>query len=187
MKNISLIKKPSPEQEQIWWLEESYGPATLRLACYAAFALTVTPRLLFYLRENADIFGDRLLAEVPWHGPADLLLSPLCQRVGSDLYEIFPALQSALLKQLRDEVTNYDLTIKRLENFMLHYIDNQIEGSRERSQQVAGQPEWVALALIRPSELADRIRRDLLKFREQGKLDQIDLKLVSRKMVVEVA
>jgi formylglycine-generating enzyme required for sulfatase activity len=170
MSNTSLIKRPSPEQEQIWWLEETYGAATLRLACYAAFALTITPRLLFYLRENGDIFGDRLLTEVPWHGPADLLLSPLCARVGNDLYEMSPALQGALLRQLSDEVADYDGTIDQLERFMLAYIAANLEQNQARSQQVAGEPHWVALALTRPGELADDIREKLRQRQQEKQL-----------------
>jgi formylglycine-generating enzyme required for sulfatase activity len=161
----------SPEREQIYWLEEKYGAATLRLACYAAFALTITPKLLFYLRENAAEFDDRLLEEVPWHGPADLLLSPLCQRIGGNLYEMSPSLQAALLQQLQDEVKDGAGTIAKLEDFMLHYIAANLEGSKERSQQVAGQPQWVALALTRPGELADRIRKDLRQLLQNGQLD----------------
>ena len=147
-----------------------YGEEILQLAKYAAFATAVTPNLLFYLRENSDVFQDEILKEVPWYGAADLLLSSLCQRIGNDLYEMSGPLRMLLLQELRDEEDG-EQRIRDLSEFMTDYIAMNLESSADRSELVGGFAEWIEFAYLQPGELLEKIRADLLsrlKNRQEG-------------------
>jgi formylglycine-generating enzyme required for sulfatase activity len=156
-------------RSQIDLFEREYGEDTLQLARYAAFAQCLTPKFLFCLRENADRFQDDKLMTVPWYGPADILLSFLCQRIGNDLYEMSAPLRMELLRDLRQEKQDGFIE-EELSGFMANYILDSLEGSRERSarEQVVGMPEWTVLACFEQGdELAQKIRLDLMERREQ--------------------
>jgi formylglycine-generating enzyme required for sulfatase activity len=144
-------------QEQLALFEYRYGYETLQLAMYAAFPMVLTPELLYYLLENRDQFTG--LAEVPWCGAADVLLSSLCQRVGHNLYEMSAILRNELLEMLLEEHGEQQMML--LSDFMANYIVANLEGSLDRAQLVGGEPVWLALAFLQPGKLVDEIKRNL--------------------------
>jgi formylglycine-generating enzyme required for sulfatase activity len=164
-----LAAEISFSRAQINSFEREHRENTLQLAKYAAFAQCLTPDFLYCLRENADQFRDGKLMAVPWYGPADILLSSLCQRIGSGLYEMSAPLRMELLQDLRKE--RGDRFIQEdLSDFMASYIYSNLEGSAKRLQaeQIVGEPKWTVLACFgKGHELAEKIRTDLRQRRDR--------------------
>lgn len=144
---------------RIQFFEETFGPIALRLACHAAFPLTLTSDLVYCLREN-------FLPECPWYHSADLLLSGLCNTVGYDLYEMERDTQLALLARLKKDIG--EQRICDLQNFMVAYIQAQLDASSVHIRQWQDRPHWTALACLKPDEAFHVIQQELQQIALEG-------------------
>lgn len=141
--------------ERIDAFEKRFTQGHLDLAYHAAFALALTPDLLYRLRDYS--FEPKL--KIPWIAVADLLLSNLCYEVGNSLYEMDKTVRQVLLERLTQE------RLEELSRFLLDYIDRQI--SYMNSNLIEAQ-RWTALAYVEPTEVAKRITQKLNKLLQQN-------------------
>jgi formylglycine-generating enzyme required for sulfatase activity len=142
-------------------------PDSLQLARYAAFPLSLTPELLYFMLENSEKFGDVDLMDVPWYGVSDVLLSGLCDRVGYGLYEMSAALRVELLKDLQEDMGEEQ--IEELCDFMGNYINCNLLKLGQRAKMLGDRPQWTVLACLRPGELLKEIQTDLQRQWQDGK------------------
>ncbi|MGK7873889.1 MAG: formylglycine-generating enzyme family protein [Xenococcaceae cyanobacterium] len=127
-----------------------WGQDHLDLASHAAFPLAVTPELLYCLREN-------FLPDCPLIGVADLLLSPLCDTVGDELYEMEGVVRDILLRRLATDLRFGETRLYQLAEFMSAYITVQLPEYPMAGRDLGLEPKWVALAYARPDD-ASRLR-----------------------------
>ncbi len=134
-----------------------FGKAHLYLAYHAAFPLALTPDLLYHLWANfqQDIRGEVL--GIPWIAVADFLLSSLCDEVGYELYEIDLAVRNQLLKQLQSDERFGKQRINQLSDFLLEYVQNQLQSHDPDIQDFAKTQQWIALAYTQPSQAAHEL------------------------------
>ncbi|MEO0970875.1 MAG: HEAT repeat domain-containing protein, partial [Cyanobacteria bacterium J06639_18] len=119
--------RPEVAQRRIKSFFKRFGETHLYLAYHAAFPLALKPELLYNLWANfqQDIHGK--LLNIPWIGVADLLLSNLCDEVGYELYEMDLAVRNELLKELQSNERFGQQRIKELSDFLLEYIQNELQ------------------------------------------------------------
>src|SRR5581483_3331630 len=111
-------ERPDVAQKRIAAFHKSFGEAHLLLAQHAAFPLAFTPDLLYRLWANfqRNIHGKKL--NIPWIAVADLLLSPLCNEVGQELYEMDITIRNELLKALQEHTNFGQQRIEELCSFL---------------------------------------------------------------------
>ncbi|MEH2235452.1 WD40 repeat domain-containing protein, partial [Nostoc sp.] len=138
-----------------------FGEPHFYLACHAAFPLALTPDLLYRLWANfqQDVNSDML--NIPWIAVADLLLSNLCNEVGYELYEIDWAIRNELLNQLKNNPCFGQQRILELSDFLLAYIQEQLNSSNPDTRDFAQAQKWTALAYAQPHEAAREIASNL--------------------------
>ncbi|MGB7444217.1 MAG: hypothetical protein WA919_24385, partial [Coleofasciculaceae cyanobacterium] len=136
-----------------------FGKPHLYFAYHAAFPLALTPDLLYRLWANfqQDIHGREL--DIPWVAVADILLSPLCQEVGEELYEMEGEVRNQLLRQLKAEKNFSQTRIIQLSDFLLEYIQQQVERDNLDWQDFAQAQHWTALAYTQPKKAAQQLAR----------------------------
>jgi formylglycine-generating enzyme required for sulfatase activity len=157
---MNLVKDKEKAKDKIIRFAQKWGQKHLDLACHAAFPLAVTPELLYCLREN-------FLPQCPWIAVADLILSPLCDPVGDELYEMDGVIRDLLLKRLVEDNRFEQKRLNQLADFMGAYIESQLPTSPRADLDLGKTPEWVALAYIH-GEDAQRLRQKLEELLRSG-------------------
>ncbi|MBN3942433.1 pentapeptide repeat-containing protein [Nostoc sp. NMS9] len=144
--------------------EKRFRKPHLYLAYHAAFPLALTPDLLYRLWANfqQDIHGE--LLNIPWEAVADLLLSSLCEEVGHELYEMDSAIRNELLARLKADEKFYNTNSKQdrilqLSDFLLEYVDRQLQSEDLDVRDFAEAQHWTALAYAKPSKAVEQIAR----------------------------
>jgi uncharacterized protein YjbI with pentapeptide repeats len=134
------------------------------LAYHAAFPLALTPDLLYRLWANfqQDIHGE--LLNIPWEAVADILLSSLCEEVGHELYEMDSAIRNELLTRLKADEKFYNANSKQdrilqLSDFLLEYVDRQLQSEDLDVRDFAEAQHWTALAYTKPGKAVEQIAR----------------------------
>jgi CheY-like chemotaxis protein len=168
--------KPEVATRRIKTFGERFGEAHLYLAYHAAFPLALTPDLLYRMWANfqRDINGEAL--NIPWMAVADLLLSSLCDEVGHELYEMDTVVRNALLKELKELKENPRFGEKRineLSDFLLAYVQQQLDSHDPDMRDFAQTQRWTALAYTRPSEAAREIASALARLKLEDKAEWI--------------
>ncbi|NES00301.1 MAG: formylglycine-generating enzyme family protein, partial [Symploca sp. SIO1B1] len=148
---------PNPANRRIASFEKRFGKPHLYLAYHAAFPLALTADLLYHLWINfqQDIHG-RLL-DIPWVAVADILLSPLCEEVGRELYEMDGEVRQELLKQLQADANFSQQRVLQLSNFLLEYVQQQLYSDNPDIQDFAQAQQWTALAYKQPKDAARKL------------------------------
>ncbi|MEK7254751.1 MAG: COR domain-containing protein, partial [Bacteroidota bacterium] len=136
----------------------AYGFGHFALACYASLPSVLTPDLLHKLWLNFKFY--RLQGEPVFiHpvAPADLLLSPLLEEIGFELYEMVEPVRQALLKYLQmltesPEKNRFHFhPLTEVAQFLLDYARHDpMPGSAGDSAFREAQ-EWTALSYLDPS------------------------------------
>jgi formylglycine-generating enzyme required for sulfatase activity len=157
---MSLVKEKEKAKDKIIRFAQKWGQEHLDLACHAAFPLAVTPELLYCLREN-------FLPQCPWIAVADLILSPLCDPVGDELYEMDGVVRDLLLKRLVTDSRFEQKRLNQLADFMGAYIESQLPTSPRADRDLGKTREWVALAYIH-GENIQRLRQKLEELFRSG-------------------
>ncbi|MBD2681873.1 MULTISPECIES: hypothetical protein [Nostoc] len=138
-----------------------FGEPHFYLACHAAFPLALTPDLLYRLWANFQQDVNSNLLNIPWIAVADLLLSNLCNEVGYELYEIDWAIRNELLNQLKNNPCFGQQRILELSDFLLAYMQEQLNSSNPDTRDFAQAQKWTALAYAQPHEAAREIASSL--------------------------
>ncbi|NCS14271.1 MAG: SUMF1/EgtB/PvdO family nonheme iron enzyme [Microcystis aeruginosa G13-12] len=120
---------------------------TRELAKRAAFPLSLSPNLLYYLRQHQDKNN-----QAPWYAIADILLSSLVRKIDRELYEMSPDIRKLLLKKLTPE------ELKSLAYQLQTYIQEQIGYRCSKSVYWQNQ-QWLALAYLKPSQAVNEIKQ----------------------------
>ena len=97
----------------------SFGQRTFHLACHAAIPVVLDPELLHLLRIN--FFFDPP-ESLPFSSESDILLSPLCTAIGSDLYEMSPVVRDILLRELATTPGYGEQRIREIASLLFQYI-----------------------------------------------------------------
>ena len=129
--------------------EKENEPNTRELAKRAAFPLSLSPNLLYYLRQHQDKNN-----QAPWYAIADILLSSLVRKIDRELYEMSPDVRKLLLEKLTPE------ELKSLAYQLQTYIQEQIGDYCSKSVYWQNQ-QWLALAYLKPSQAVNEIRQVL--------------------------
>ncbi|MUG95987.1 SUMF1/EgtB/PvdO family nonheme iron enzyme [Scytonema sp. UIC 10036] len=151
-----------------------YGRVYLEFACHAAFPLALTPNLLYYLRENFPFFnqqGKRL--DLDWLVVPDLLLSNLCHPAGYQLYEMPSAVRHLLLKLLQSDERFGDRQLEKLSECLLFYLQQKFRNTHLDIKDFGENPEWIALAYTKPTEVARQLALMLLQTYSGDKAEKI--------------
>ncbi|MBE9073826.1 SUMF1/EgtB/PvdO family nonheme iron enzyme [Microcystis sp. LEGE 08355] len=129
--------------------EKENEPNTRELAKRAAFPLSLSPNLLYYLRQHQDKDN-----QGSWYVIADILLSSLVRKIDRELYEMSPDVRKLLLEKLTPE------ELKSLAHQLQTYIQEQIGDRCSKSVYWQNQ-QWLALAYLKPSQAVNEIRQVL--------------------------
>ncbi|NEO02617.1 MAG: HEAT repeat domain-containing protein, partial [Moorea sp. SIO3I7] len=141
-------------QRQIKSFKKRFGEAHLLLACHAALPLAITPDLLYCIWTNfqQDVKGRGI--DIPWVAVTDLLFSGLWEEVGLEIYEMDATIREMLLNYLKDNHNFGEQRIKELSEFLLVYIQPQLESDDPDIQDFAQAQRWTAQAYLRPKASA---------------------------------
>lgn len=137
--------------------EKRFGEPHLYLAYHAAFPIELVPDLAYCLwhRFQCDIHGQML--GIHWTAVSDLLLC-LCDEVGHELYRMPRAVRVQLLKKLQFNTNFGEQRIRELHDFLLLYIQNNLQNDDPDIKDFAQAQRLTALAYVYPdnatSELA---------------------------------
>ncbi|MBE9091964.1 SUMF1/EgtB/PvdO family nonheme iron enzyme [Microcystis aeruginosa LEGE 11464] len=127
--------------------EEENELNTRELAKRAAFPLSLSPNLLYDLRQHQDKNN-----QAPWYAIADILLSSLVRKIDRELYEMSPDVRKLLLEKLTPE------ELKSLAYQLQTYIQEQIGDYCSKSVYWQNQ-QWLALAYLKPSQAVNEIKQ----------------------------
>jgi formylglycine-generating enzyme required for sulfatase activity len=144
-------------RESIERFAQKFGLAHLYFAYHAAFPLAITPHLAYQIWANFhhDINGKPL--NIPWVAVADLLLSPLCDAVETELYEMDLAVRTVLLNELKLDPNFGKNRLEELSDFLLTWVKQRLRKNPSLSD-VTELYEWIAFAYSKnPHRAAEKI------------------------------
>lgn len=98
MSETSLLQKNA--RRRVDMFKREYGRGIVLLACHAALPVVLNTELLHLIRINFFLDTPEPLS---YTEESDLLLSPICQEIGADLYEIEAEVRNILLQELVSE------------------------------------------------------------------------------------
>lgn len=160
--------KPEVATRRIESFKKRFGTPHLYLAYHAAFALALTPNLLYRLWANFQQDIHAKVLRIPWIAVGDLVLSSLCDEVGYELYEMNVVVRNLLLKRLQEDEKFGQQRINELSDFLLDYVRQELHSDDPDIKDFAQAQQWTALAYTQPSEAARELALAFLK------LDQKD-------------
>ena len=155
-----------------------FGQATFDLACHAAFPLALTPDLLTHLWQDFDRDIHRLPLNTPWVAIADILLSDLCNEVGTELYEMKLPVRRVLLDALKTNSRYGSERLRDLSDFLQVYVREQLKSTDAITQAYGQAQEWTALAAVDSEQAAAQVANALKASIETEDVDE-QLRLVA--------
>ena len=137
-----------------------YGFGHFALACYAALPAVLTPDLLNKIWLNFKSYqlqGQSL--DIHSVAPVDLLLSPLLEEIGYELYEMSEPIRASLLLYLQklnqqDEAVSSVLEFAKLSKvaaFLYNYATKDYTASNTADEAFREAQGWTALSYLNPS------------------------------------
>ncbi|NET62084.1 MAG: hypothetical protein F6K47_40025 [Symploca sp. SIO2E6] len=170
--------KPDSANRRIASFEKRFGKPHLYLAYHAAFPLALTADLLYHLWINFQLdIHDRVL-DIPWVAVADILLSPLCEEVGRELYEMDGEVRHELLKQLQADANFGQQRVLQLSDFLLEYVQLPLYSENPDIQDFAQAQQWTALAYKQPKNAARELASAYAQLNHQDITELVRLELV---------
>ncbi len=138
--------------ERVVGFAQEFGEAHLNLACHGAFPLSLTPDLLYQIWAN-------FAPETPWTAVARILLSRLCNEVGSEIYEMDNSVGNLLLRQLKVQFgqERFDL----LGEFLLEYVKQRFTDDDRDTEDLRQAQQWTTLAYTKPDQAARELAQIL--------------------------
>ena len=148
----------SPESavNSVLAFERRFGQKHLKLACYAALPLILTPELVNLIHIN---FLDHLA--IDWIAETDFLLSPLCRSVSEGVYEVKPCIREVLLMELEEFYGQQrsDEIKREIAKFLWIYLKQKPNiNQRPEHRQTH---EWIARAYMDPDSLVQELNDSL--------------------------
>ena len=124
-------------EQMILSFRRRFSEPHIYLAYHAALPIALTPHLTYCIWANfqTDIGNQDL--KVPWIAVADLLLSPLCQEVGHELYEMDADVRHYLLEQMIHDSNFGQKRVEALAHFLLSYVQRELNDSKPSTQTLA--------------------------------------------------
>ncbi|NES22975.1 MAG: formylglycine-generating enzyme family protein [Symploca sp. SIO3E6] len=170
--------KPDSAHRRISSFEKRFGKPHLYLAYHAAFPLALTADLLYHLWINFQQNIHGRVLDIPWVAVADILLSPLCEEVGRELYEMDGEVRHQLLKQLQADTNFSQQRLLQLSDFLLEYVQQQLYSDNPDIQDFAQAQQWTALAYKQPKDAARKLALVYANLDHQDITELIRLELV---------
>lgn len=145
--------KTRQAQRAIQQFKARFGPAHFDFAAHAALPLALSPDLLYALwfNFNEDVNGRPLT--IPWIAVADLLLSPLCQEIGHELYAIAEPLRAELMQSLVADPRFGLLRAQQVAQFLDQYVDRFFTSPDPDLQELGQAQRLAAYAYANPPQL----------------------------------
>jgi tetratricopeptide (TPR) repeat protein len=165
--------RPQVAHERIRVFREQFGLAHLLFAQHAAFPLALTPDLLYRMWANFQRTVQGEKHSIPWIAVADVLLSPLCEEVSHELYEMDVVLRAELLAGLKTSPAFGRQRLAELSSFLLDAIGQQLRSSNVNVRRLAQAQRWTALAYIQPGRLAQELGEALEALEHDDRIEQI--------------
>jgi formylglycine-generating enzyme required for sulfatase activity len=141
--------------------QRRFTEAHVYLAYHAALPVALTPHLTYCLWANFQLDIGNQNLNMPWIAVADLLLSSLCQEVGEELYEMNPDLRNYLLDRMSHHPRFGQKRLDELAQFLLTYVQQELNDSKSSIQTLAQAQRWTALAYIYPEAAAYGLAKKL--------------------------
>ncbi len=145
--------KTRQAQRAIDRFAERYGQARLDFACHAALPLALTPDLLYALWFNFNEDVNGLPLNIPWIAVANLLLSPLCQEIGYELYAIEQPIRDVLAQKLIDNERFGLGRAQQIAQFLDQYVDRFFISDDLDAQELGQAQRMAAYAFANPQQL----------------------------------
>ena len=151
--------------------EKRLGKPHLYFAYHAAFPQSLTPDLLYRIWANfkQDSHGEPL--NIHYTAVAHVLISPLCEEAGYQLYEMDSQLRVELLNRLKADKKFGPQRLTELATFLLAYIQPYLENEDPHIQQLAQVQKLIALAYCDPHQAATQIAQQLAQIDPTEKND----------------
>ncbi|MFN6473216.1 MAG: formylglycine-generating enzyme family protein [Nostoc sp. SerVER01] len=177
----NLLPETSSEEieQAIASFQKRFTQAHVYLAYHAALPIALTPHLTYCLWANfqMDIANQDL--NVPWIAVADLLLSPLCQEVGHELYEMNADLRNYLLEQMIRHPSFGHKRVEELAYFLLSYVQRELNDAKLSTQTLAEAQRWTALAYVYPEAVAHDLANKLAQLTLREKTEWLRMTLLT--------
>lgn len=171
-----LPETRSQEIEQaIASFKRRFTQAHVYLAYHAALPIALTPHLTYCLWANFPMDIAKHDLKMPWIAVADLLLSPLCQEVGHELYEMNADLRNYLLDQMIHHPSFGQKRVEELAHFLLSYVQRELNDSKSSTQTLAQAQRWTALAYVYPEVVAHDLATTLAELTLSEKTEWLRL------------
>lgn len=143
---------------------DRYGFGHFALACYAALPAVLTPDLLHKLWLNFKTYypNDQLTIIHPV-APVDLLLSPLVEEIGFEIYEMPEAIRHSLLlylNQITDVKENNTLKLFGLDDiaaFLKDYTQYDFTPENADDNAFREAQEWTAMSYLDPGKAFSQV------------------------------
>lgn len=166
---------------------DRYGQAHLDLACHAAFPISLTTELLYQLWTTfqRDINGNVL--NIPWIAVSDLLLSPLCEEVGHELYEIDLVVRNKLLQRLKTDLRFGQTRIQQLSDFLLAHIQADLDSPDIDVHDHAQAQRWMAVAFTHPAQTARELALTLINTYQKDESDLLRIAAIVNSLAPPLA
>ncbi|GAK60730.1 hypothetical protein U27_00628 [Candidatus Vecturithrix granuli] len=118
MPETSLAQKNARRRVEMF--KREYERGLVLLACHAALPVVLNTELLHLIRINFFLDASQPLSYLD---ESDLLLSPICQEIGTDLYEIESEVRTLLLQELVSEYTHE--RVRAVAGLLWQYLDQR--------------------------------------------------------------
>lgn len=151
--------------------QQRFSEAHVYLAYHAVFPVALTPHLTYCLWANFQVDTGNQDLKIPWIAVADLLLSPLCQEVGHELYEMDTDLRNYLLDQMVQHPRFGQKRVEELAHFLLAYVQRELAHSKPSLQSLAQAQRWTALAHVSPEAVAHDLAEQLTQLKLSEKTE----------------
>lgn len=156
------------------------GEGHWAFALHAAFPLSLTPRLAYLLWANFQTYvSNGAQHRIPWVAVSDLLLSPVCREIQPELYELDPAVRKELLFELEADERFGKKRIEELSRFLLSYVKKELTGEDQHTKHQAQLQRWMALAYVKPNQLAYELAERFRTLQAEEKMGTIRLAAIT--------
>lgn len=136
-----------------------YGEGHFILACYAALPVVLTPDLLHKLWLNfKDYRWEDKYAVIHPVAPADLLLSPLVEEIGHELYEMSESIRQVLLLHLKEVTSELAPnpqklhTLTAIAQFLHSYAQYDFTPANKNDDAFREAQIWTAMSYLDPGQ-----------------------------------
>jgi tetratricopeptide (TPR) repeat protein len=162
VKGLSVIERRRLEyyyEQYVLRRSWIYGEGHFILACYAALPVVLTPDLLYKLWLNfKDYWWEEKHAVIHPVAPADLLLSPLVEEIGPELYEMPESIRQVLLLHLK-EITSGSApnpqklySLSDIAQFLHSYAQYDFTPANKNDDAFREAQIWTALSYLDPGQ-----------------------------------